>query len=410
MDTLEEFEQQLREVLTHLYDPTYFPPDLVWDAMRCSRQQGGEALRAALIRAIDEMKPTAGAPLTARIRRFHTLLSCRYVQHLTQEETAEHLGISPRHLRREQQEAVRVLAHRLWEQRRTDTPASDNRPQAVDVQGAGVNALENEVLDWRSQVRRELVSLQKSAPTAIADVGETLQSVVELWSASAARHGVDLEVGHVQPGLCAAIHRSALRQILIAAVGKLTQHMDSGQITLSAERRTGRAGIEVVGRPVATGDAPNSELIREILATHDGSIKIDTDGNQVSFSIVLPSVDEVTVLVVEDNEDLVHFYRRYTAGTRYRIVHAVQEKCVFEMVESFNPGIIVLDVMLPDVDGWELLAHLREHPATREVPIIVCSVVREKELALDLGAALYLPKPVRRQQFIQALDQVIRRA
>lgn len=410
MDTLEEFEQQLRDALAHLYDPAYLPPDPVWEAMGCSAQQGVEALRAALIRVIDEMKPAPGIPPTARIMRLHALLSCRYVQHLTQEEAAECLGISPRHLRREQQEAVHVLAQRLWGRRYTAAPAPANGPQAVDVQGSSVDTPETESLDWHSQVRRELVSLQKSAPTAIADVGETLRSVVKLWSASAAKHGVELDVGHVQPGLCAAIHRSALRQILIAAVGKLIQHMGSGQITLSADRRAGRAGIDIVGHPVAADGAPDSDLIQEIVAIHDGSIKIDVDGDQVSFGIVLPSVDEVTVLVVEDNEDLVHFYCRYTAGTRYRIVHAVQEKYVFEMVESSNPGIIVLDVMLPDVDGWELLGHLREHPATRGVPIIVCSVVREDELALDLGAALYLPKPVRRRQFIQALDQVLGQA
>jgi len=61
---------------------------------------------------------------------------------------------------------------------------------------------------------------------------------------------------------------------------------------------------------------------------------------------------------------------------------------------------------LPDIDGWELLTNLREHPATRSLPVIVCSVVREEELALALGAARYVPKPVRRQEFIQALDQV----
>jgi CheY-like chemotaxis protein len=65
----------------------------------------------------------------------------------------------------------------------------------------------------------------------------------------------------------------------------------------------------------------------------------------------------------------------------------------------------VLDVLLPDTDGWELLTYLHEHPATRALPILVASVVHGEELALALGATAYLSKPVRRQQFIQALDQ-----
>ena len=116
------------------------------------------------------------------------------------------------------------------------------------------------------------------------------------------------------------------------------------------------------------------------------------------------------MLVVDDNVDLVHVYRRYAVGTRYRIIHAPQGQRVFETIDASAPDIIVLDIMLPDVDGWELLANLHEHPATRSIPIVVCSVVREQELALALGATLYLPKPVERQQFLRALDQALRQA
>jgi CheY-like chemotaxis protein len=63
--------------------------------------------------------------------------------------------------------------------------------------------------------------------------------------------------------------------------------------------------------------------------------------------------------------------------------------------------------MLPDVDGWELLTNLHEHHDTRSIPVIICSVVKRQELAAALGASLYLPKPVRRREFIQALDQVL---
>ena len=81
-----------------------------------------------------------------------------------------------------------------------------------------------------------------------------------------------------------------------------------------------------------------------------------------------------------------------------------------KLAEEIKPDIIVLDVMLPDVDGWELLSQLHEHPLTRSVPVIVCSVVGEEDLALALGAKVYLPKPVRRQQFLQALDQAVNQA
>jgi CheY-like chemotaxis protein len=142
-----------------------------------------------------------------------------------------------------------------------------------------------------------------------------------------------------------------------------------------------------------------------VLSAQDGALQLIADGDSLCFRVMLPSADETTVLVVDDNQDLVHFYRRYTAGSRYRIVDVPFGKDALAAVEAHAPGIIVLDVMLPDVDGWELLGRLHENPVTRAVPIIVCSVIREAELALELGAMLYLPKPVRRGELLAALDQ-----
>jgi CheY-like chemotaxis protein len=70
----------------------------------------------------------------------------------------------------------------------------------------------------------------------------------------------------------------------------------------------------------------------------------------------------------------------------------------------------VLDVMLADMDGWELLASLTNHPQASSIPVIVCSVVRGEDLAPALGAVSYLPKPVRPLQFIEALDQAVNQA
>ena len=70
----------------------------------------------------------------------------------------------------------------------------------------------------------------------------------------------------------------------------------------------------------------------------------------------------------------------------------------------------MLDIILPDADGWELLAQIHTNPATQAIPIIISSIVREENLASSLGAALYLPKPVKHKEFIQALDQVLARA
>jgi CheY-like chemotaxis protein len=183
--------------------------------------------------------------------------------------------------------------------------------------------------------------------------------------------------------------------------------MSSGKITLCAEEAGEYVRISITGDPTLAEVPPHSDFIWEALATQEGSVEVHMVDNQIAFQITLPSADKITVLVVEDNPDLVHFYQRYTAGTRYQIIHVAEEEGLFETIVDASPDIIVLDVMLPGLDGWDLLTDLHEYPDTRSIPVIVCSVVTGAELASALGAALYLPKPVRRRQFIQALDQVL---
>lgn len=71
------------------------------------------------------------------------------------------------------------------------------------------------------------------------------------------------------------------------------------------------------------------------------------------------------------------------------------------------PQAIVLDVMMPQVDGWEVLARLRQHPGTARIPVIICSVLADADLAAALGAMAVVPKPVTRQAFLSALDQTL---
>jgi CheY-like chemotaxis protein len=401
METSQSFVRDLQEALEHLYDPGYRPPDTLWRAMGCEPRSGMKTLQAALIQEIEGLKPGPNVPTNARSWRVYGLLSGIYVQGLTQEDAAERLDITPRHLRRERPEAIHALALRLWEQRQAEV--------AVPEAQAPAPPPDAQAPTWRTQMRQELASLQQGAPGTTADVGESIRSSIKLAHALIKERAIDLQTGRLQPGLVVEVHRSALLQDLIAATGQLIQHMSSGRITFSAERAERNARITIEGHPIATAGALDSVFIQEMIAAQGGSLATRVDGVVVSFQIELPAVTH-TVLVVDDNKDIAHLYRRYALGTSYHIVDIAQGQKVFEWVETLAPDIIVLDVMLPDVDGWELLSHLREHAVAQSIPILVCSVVREQDLALALGADRYLVKPIQRQQFVDALDQLLSQA
>jgi CheY-like chemotaxis protein len=62
--------------------------------------------------------------------------------------------------------------------------------------------------------------------------------------------------------------------------------------------------------------------------------------------------------------------------------------------------------MIPEMDGWEVLQRLRNHPQTASIPIIICSVLDSPELAYSLGASLFLSKPIGRDDILNALHKI----
>ena len=122
----------------------------------------------------------------------------------------------------------------------------------------------------------------------------------------------------------------------------------------------------------------------------------------VGFEMQLPTVER-TLLVVDDNEDILELFRGYLGPHRYRVITAQTAPEALEKAREFQPYAVTLDLMMPDQDGWEVLQRLLHQPDTRHIPVIVCSVLRQKELALSLGAAAFLEKPVTEQTLVATL-------
>ncbi len=128
-------------------------------------------------------------PPAARIRRIYALLNYRYVENLSQEGAAERLGITARHLRREQLDALHVLALRLWAG--SEPAATEPAPAAegVDDLAADESTAELDPPEWRAQLRQELATLHEGAPAAVASLNEIITTVAALGRADRpARH------------------------------------------------------------------------------------------------------------------------------------------------------------------------------------------------------------------------------
>ena len=408
-EDFEAFREELRYALLHLHDPHYRPPPVLAKAMDCDPAGGPGPVQSRIIASIAGLEPDPTVPGDSRARRDFDSLHKRFVLGLTQEMTAGQLHMSVRNVQRVQAEATHGLARILWAGSLVSAapdsiPAIETGPRPQESR-----AVVSQAPDWRTQTRHELASLQSSAPDAVSVVKEAISGVLELEEVLTQRESVYVELGHVQPDLVAALHPSVLRQILITALGRLARYASAGPIAIYAVLEDGKVKITLTSTLAADRRPSQADLIGDIMVPDGGAVEVAIDGQYVFLSVKVPSGGEIIVLAVDDNPDMVHFYRRATAGTRYRIVHATGGQHIAEAIEATVPNIIVLDIMLPDVDGWQLLMQLHEDTSTRSIPIVVCSVVREKDLALALGAALYLSKPIEPRRFAEALDQVLHR-
>jgi signal transduction histidine kinase/DNA-binding response OmpR family regulator/HAMP domain-containing protein len=114
------------------------------------------------------------------------------------------------------------------------------------------------------------------------------------------------------------------------------------------------------------------------------------------------------ILSVDDDTGVINLYRRYLNQRGYRVFGLTDSRRVLDMARRLQPYAITLDVMMPRKDGWEVIRDLKADSSTRDIPVIICSIVSEAERGMSLGAADYLVKPIMEDDLVAALDRLDR--
>jgi CheY-like chemotaxis protein len=214
------------------------------------------------------------------------------------------------------------------------------------------------------------------------------------------------------------LRKPLLRQALLSLVSKAIRCVPGGKVYL--ETALSGEQIHILIRPAASGlvsamaeDCTKTiQMAERLVQLCRGSLEVMVGDNAVEVlttKIILPAARQVVVLVIDDNADTRQLFQRYLTGSQYRFVGAEDAAEAWVLVDEMLPQIIVLDVMMPDQDGWALLGRLREHPQTGHVPVIICSILPDAELARDLGAADFVRKPVKKAALLSALDRQLAR-
>ena len=320
-----------------------------------------------------------------------------------------------------------------------DLGTPEIKPDLQKIHGAGKHLLGliNDILDL-SKIEAGKMTLYLETfevQTLLNEVAATVQPMINK-NGNQLTLEVAPEIGSMRADV------TKVRQALFNLLSNASKFTDKGSITLRARRQGANlvfdvidSGIgmtpEQVGRlfqAFAQADASTAKkyggsglglaLSRKFCQIMGGDLTVASEaGKGSTFTATIPAqvieVAEETVpavsapaaeipstgsgplvLVIDDDATVQDLLRRSLNRDGFRVETAPDGTSGLARARKLHPDIITLDVMMPGMDGWEVLAALKEDPETADIPVIVVSIVDERGLGFSLGAADYLTKPL----------------
>ncbi|MCB0258119.1 MAG: response regulator, partial [Calditrichaeota bacterium] len=116
---------------------------------------------------------------------------------------------------------------------------------------------------------------------------------------------------------------------------------------------------------------------------------------------------EGVILIVDDNATNLGVLFDYLKNATFRVLVAQHGKAALELLQEARPDLILLDVLMPEMDGFETCKHLKENPATRDIPVIFMTALTEtvdKVRGFELGAVDYVTKPLQHEEVLARVN------
>lgn len=390
-----DFDSQTRQALQNLHDFAVLqklPLTNMLGAPTGTLDQGVRKLRAEILDAIEHLNPPGNMPSRARERRPYALLYGHCVQGMSSAELADELAISIRQLRREYSRAVEAVLDLLWDRLNPQLQAGSESilPRAADT---------------------DTDQLLSQAHIDDISVNDLMDGIFATLAPLAVSRGMKLENQLPVNLPLVRANRVVLRQGILGLISAALQRFADGQILLAlATSAVFQLCVQAEGKPQpGTSAKAGLDVSRKLIAGLGGQVEINASEDRWRADISLPRAEEIPILAMDDNIGLIELYRRYVAGRGYRIFDAHNADEIIALAQKHNPKLIILDVMMPDQDGWEVLQRLEAVAPTQNIPIMICSVLDETEIAFTLGASDYLSKPVTQDALLAKVERWCRK-
>jgi signal transduction histidine kinase/CheY-like chemotaxis protein len=330
-----------------------------------------------------------------------------------------------------------------------DGPVNEMQTQdlsAIYSSGQHLLTLINEILDF-SKLEAGKMELSLSEVNIADMINGAMSTAVGLVKDK------PIKLTHnIEPNLPAIkVDLTRIRQVLINFLSNAAKFTDEGAITVEARRIRSPKGVpEVIITVSDTGpgiadtdrgklflpfsqvdDSPTRKtggtglglsICRSLIEMHGGRIgllsSVVGQGSIFFFTLPVQEVEEDSpdfnpdenhvVLCIDDDPQVISLYERFLKPQGYKVIPHIDPKTAVMAAKKHRPYAITVDVMMPERDGWQVMSDLKSDPDTRDIPIVVCSILEEEEKGFSLGAADYLVKPFLQEDLSNAINRLNR--
>ncbi|MBN1964415.1 MAG: response regulator [Anaerolineae bacterium] len=328
-------------------------------------------------------------------------------------------------------------------------PLSDrqaDRLEKVVRNGRSLLSLINDILDL-SKIEAGRLEL---APTPLA-IGGVIDGVLDETTLMAEEKS--LRIVRAYDGLPPVMADPVrVRQIVLNLVSNALKFTHEGAITVRGEvdpaRRQVRIAVSDTGIGIAPGDREmifdefrqvdgtatrryegtglGLAITRHLVELHGGTITVDSvpgQGSTFIFTLPLaearpaPAPDDRPVqaegggpliLVIDDSAEAAELIRDVLAAEGYHVLWARGGAEGIDLARRVRPDLVVLDIMMPDMNGWDVLKTLKSDPDTSPIPVVIVSVVERQPISVDVSADGHLSKPVERARLLDLIGTLSR--
>jgi signal transduction histidine kinase len=314
----------------------------------------------------------------------------------------------------------------------------------IDINAKNLLQLINNILDFSKLAAGRMTLYRESC-----DLREIVDEVMATVECLAHERNLTL-TADVQETTQLLTDKTKLKQVLINLIGNAIKFTQRGGVTLRTEVLTGPARVRLSVQDTGIGIKPDDRALlfedfkqldasqtreyggtglglsitKKLVELFGGAVRVQsTPGVGSTFIVTLPlesgtvaealpvgkAVDAVqgqkVILSIDDDPEVLALLADSLQGTGFKSISAQNGQEGLALARQLHPYAITLDIMMPHMDGWTVLQHLKSDPATRTIPVFILSITENKALGFSLGVTDYIIKPFDRSDLLSKLKE-----